>query len=89
MPSPSVWAYGMAAPSVADPYQQLEGELLGASNGGLASGDVTPSHRKLSGSWKESFDPNEPGLWILLALLIAVGVLHIGVKGGASASAGV
>lgn len=86
MPSPSVWAYGMAAPSVADPYEQLEGELLGGSNGGLASGATVPSHRKLSGSWKETFDPNEPGLWILLALLVGVGILHIGVKGGAGVS---
>ncbi len=89
MPSPSPWNYGVAAPSVTDPYQSLEEQDLGASSGGLAAGEVVPASRKIGGSWKEAFDPNEPGLWILLGLLIAVGVLHVNVKAGGGANVGV
>lgn len=89
MPHPSVWSYGEAAPSVTDPYQGIEAETLGASSGGLAAGEVTPPHRRLSGSWKEALDPNEAGFWILLGLLVAVGVLHVKVGGRVGGEAGV
>lgn len=83
MPSPSPWVYGMAAPPNADPYQQLEGELLGGGDPALVAA------RHQSGSWKDTFDPSQPGLWLLLALLVAVGVLHLGIRGSAAAKVGV
>lgn len=90
MPTPSTWAIGVAAPSTVDPYQALEQSittgdvLLGAAGG---EGFAQPAQRKLKGNVTEIFDwKGSPAIWILAAILIAIGVLHLG--GGFKGSLG-
>lgn len=85
MPTPSTWAVGVAAPSYQNPYQALEESIPvpGGRTGNLvfgqAGGEVIPPGRRLGGHWTEIMDWNgSPAIWILAAVLIAVGVLHLG-----------
>lgn len=85
MPTPSTWAIGVAAPSYTDPYQALEESIPvpGGRTGnlvfGAAGGEVVPPSRRKSGHISEILDwKGSPAIWILAAILIAVGVLHLG-----------
>jgi hypothetical protein len=86
VPTPSTWAIGVAAPSYQDPYQVLEQSvpLPGGRNSavilGAAGGEsgVAPN-RRLKGHISEMLDwKGSPAIWILAAILIAIGVLHLG-----------
>lgn len=85
MPTPSTWAIGVASPSYVDPYQALE-ESVGLPGGrsgpimlGAAGGEVVPPHRRLGGHVSEILDwRGSPAIWVLAAILIAIGVLHLG-----------
>lgn len=87
MPVPSVWDKGVAAPSVTDPYQAAEAAQgypghpggIGALAIGSSMGEpVAPPHRQIGGHWKEAFNPKSPAFWILLAILLFIGIMHIG-----------
>jgi len=81
MPTPSTWAIGVASPSFTDPYQELEASISpgGQLLFGAAGGEVVPANRRLSGHWSEILDwRGSPAIWILGAILLAVGVLHLG-----------
>lgn len=85
MPTPSTWAVGVAAPSYTDPYQSLEesiplpGGRSGALIFGQAGGEVVPPSRRMGGHVNEMMDwKGSPAIWILAAILIAVGFLHLG-----------
>lgn len=93
MPTPSSWAIGVASPSYVDPYQALEASTAvpGSKGGGglrfgQAAGEgLAPKAGPTGGHWKEVLDPSTPAPWILAAVLIAVGVLHLGIKGNVKA----
>jgi hypothetical protein len=76
MPLPNSWAAGVAAPSYADPYRALEG----GPPGGIAAGEVpAPPSRA---HWSEILDwHGSPAIWILVALLLVVGIMHFSAGG--------
>lgn len=77
MPTPSVWAKAVAAPSNTDPYAAMEGvSTIPSYAGGNGAALHAPVQTK--GHWSEAFNPSAPGFWILAAILIALGVLHLG-----------
>lgn len=89
MPTPSTWAIGVASPSYTDPYQALEASLpgIGGAPFGAAGGEVVPPSRRLKGHVSELLDwQGSPAIWVLAAILIAIGVLHLG--GGFKGSLG-
>jgi hypothetical protein len=85
VPTPSTWAVGVSAPSYTNPYQALEESIPSPGGGsgslifGQAGGEVIPASRRKGGNWTEIMDwQQSPAIWILAAVLIAVGVLHLG-----------
>jgi hypothetical protein len=79
MPTPSAWAIGVASPSYTDPYQGLEESISGPIMLGAAGGEVVAPNRRLRGHVSEITDwRGSPAIWVLAAILIAIGVLHLG-----------
>lgn len=82
MPTPSQWAIGVASPSFTDPYAALEASVpgIGGAPFGPAGGEsALPPSRRLKGHVSEILDwKDSPAIWVLAAILIAVGVLHLG-----------
>jgi hypothetical protein len=72
----------VASPSFTDPYQALEASLpgIGAAPFGPAGGEgALPPSRRMGGHVNEILDwRNSPAIWVLGAILIAIGVLHLG-----------
>jgi len=94
MPTPSIWAIGVSAPSgispglLAEQASTLPGGKTGSPTNFLpTTGQAATGPTK--GHWSEILDWKEsPAMWVLLALL-AIGVLHLKVGAGGKAAAGV
>lgn len=84
MPTPSGWAIGVAAPAGYDPYVELEGAtgVTGRPGVGVTvpsyAGGVSPPTQKVQGHFTEAFNPHEPAFWVLAAILLFTGIIHIG-----------
>jgi hypothetical protein len=91
MPTPSTWTVGVAAPSVTDPYSLQEGAIPpgAVTVPNYAGAPTAPATAKIGGSWKDAFNPHEPAFWLLAAVLIGIGVLHLGGGVSVGGSAGV